>query len=49
MGLATSAHHQTTPTSHEEARHPMACAALTLTVAAVFWVGLIWAAVRLYG
>jgi hypothetical protein len=47
MGFVSSAHHQTA--SREEKRHPAACAMLTLAVAAVFWTGLILAAVRLYG
>lgn len=33
----------------ETARHTAACVALTLAVATVFWAGLIWAALRLYG
>jgi hypothetical protein len=34
---------------HQGPKGPVACVALTLAVAAVFWAGLIWAAVRLYG
>ena len=30
-------------------RNPVTCVAVTLAVATVFWAGLIWAAVRLYG
>lgn len=47
MGLATSA--QSRSESREARRNPAACAALTIAVAAVFWAGLIWAAVRIFG
>lgn len=47
MGSLQSAHHPSE--QRETARHPAACVALTLAVAIVFWAGLIWAAVRLYG
>ena len=52
MGIATSAQPQSQIHAHDEEgerRHPAACAVLTIAVAGVFWVGLIWAAVRIYG
>jgi hypothetical protein len=47
MGSLQSAHHSSE--HRETARHPAACVALTIAVATVFWAGLIWAALRLYG
>jgi hypothetical protein len=35
--------------TREVGRGPVTCIALTLILSAVFWIGLIWAAVRLYG
>jgi len=47
MGSLQSAH------SHSEDRDaaysPVACVALTIVMSTVFWAGLIWAALRLYG
>jgi hypothetical protein len=47
MSPLSSAHQ---PTDDREAAHsPAACVILTIAIATVFWAGLIWAAVRLYG
>jgi hypothetical protein len=47
MGSLQSA--QNPSEQRESAHHPAACVALTLAVSTVFWAGLIWAALRLYG
>jgi hypothetical protein len=47
MGPHSGAHLQ--PEDHDFRRNPVTCILVTLALSAVFWVGLIWAAVRLYG
>ena len=47
MGSLQSAHSHT---DHRDGAHnPVACVALTIVISTVFWAGLIWAALRLYG
>ena len=36
------------PASHDISRNPMTCALMTIGIAAVFWIGLIWFAQGLY-
>jgi len=47
MGSLQSAQHASE--QRQSVLHPAACVALTIAVATVFWAGLIWAAMRLYG
>ena len=47
MGSLPSAHPQTEVRDFR--RNPVICVAFTLILSAIFWAGLIWAAVRLYG
>ncbi len=47
MGTLPGAHPQSE--TRDFRRNPITCVAVTVILSAVFWVGLIWAAVRLYG
>jgi hypothetical protein len=47
MGSLQSAHSRSE--NRDIAHSPAACVVLTILIATVFWAGLIWAAVRLYG
>ena len=47
MSPLSSAHPHTD--QRDVAHGPVACVALTIVISTVFWAGLIWAALRLYG